>query len=166
LVSPGRYRDADQDQEGALRALEQSALLAPSYAKPNWQLGNRCSEWASSIKHSWNSEGSTGRPKHSAVIIDLAWDFRSTITEGFRDAPTGKRFRLASRSRFSLAKHNQSAAAAQQFLLNKGTSDPRAEVLLDELLKTRAFNDAYQVWARMRDVPATSSGKHIFDGGF
>jgi hypothetical protein len=64
------------------------------------------------------------------------------------------------------AKHDQSAAAAQQFLLSKEASDPRAEVLLDELLKDRAFSDAYQVWARMRGVSATNSGNAFFDGGF
>jgi len=163
----GVTRDADQDQEGALRALEQSALLAPSYAKPSWQLGNlllRMGQLDQAFVEF--RKAARGDPSTLPVIIDLAWGLSQhdppKVAAMLQPESDSTRLALA----LFFAKHDQSAAAAQQFLMNKGTSDPRAEVLLDELLKTKAFNDAYQVWARMRDVPATSSGNAFFDGGF
>src|SRR6266851_680002 len=36
----GVTSDQSGDQEGALRALRQAVALAPSYARPRWQLGN------------------------------------------------------------------------------------------------------------------------------
>jgi len=136
-------------RKGALRALEQSALLAPSYAKPNWQLGNLLLRMGQLDQHSWNSESRHGATSTLPVIIVWPGDFRSTSPKVPR-CSNRKAIRLASRSRFSFAKHIKVQRRLKQFLLNKGTSDPRAEVLLDELLKTRAFNDAYQVWRHAR----------------
>jgi tetratricopeptide (TPR) repeat protein len=163
----GVTRDADQDQEGALRALRQSASLAPSYAKPSWQLGNLLLRMGQ-LDQAFVELRKAARadPSTLPVIIDLAWGLSrhdpQKVAAMLEPETDSTRLALA----LFFAKRDQGAAAAQQFLLNKGTSDPRVEVLLDELLKARAFNDAYQVWARMRGVPATSSGNAIFDGGF
>ena len=163
----GVTRDADQDQEGALRALRQSAALAPSYAKPSWQLGNlllRMGQFEQAFEELRKSARMD--PSTLPVIIDLAWGLSQhdpqTVDALLQPETDSTRLALA---RF-FAKHDQGAAAAQQFLLTKGTSEAKAEALLDELLKARAFNDAYQVWARMRGVPATDSGSGFFDGGF
>jgi len=163
----GVTRDADQDQEGALRALKTSASLAPSYAKPSWQLGNLLLRMGQlDLAFAEFQKAARGDPSTLPVIIDLAWNLSQhdapKVAAMLQPETDSTRLALA----LFFAKHNQSAAAAQQFLLNKGTSDPRAEVLLDELLKARAFSDAYQVWARMRGVPATNSGNAFFDGGF
>lgn len=163
----GVTRDAAQDQEGALRALRQSALLAPSYAKPNWQLGNLLLRMGQ-IDQAFVELRKAARsdPSTLPVIIDLAWGLSQhdpqKATALLQPETDSTRLALA----LFYAKHNQGAAAAQQFLLTTGTSDAKAERLLDELLKSRAFEDAYQVWARMRGVPATSSGRNFFDGGF
>ena len=167
----GVTRDADQDQEGALRALRQSASLAPSYAKPSWQLGNLLLRMGQ-IDQAFEELRKSARmdPSTLPVTIDLAWGLSQhdpqKVAALLQPETDSTRLALA----LFFAKHTQSAAAAQQFLLTNGTngtngtSEAKAEALLDELLKTRAFNDAYQVWARMRGVPATGSG--FFDGGF
>lgn len=163
----GVSRDADQDQEGALRALKQSASLAPSYAKPSWQLGNlllRMGQLDQAFVEL--RKAAHGDPSTLPVVIDLAWGLTQhdpqKVVAMLQPETDSTRLALA----LFFAKHNQGAAAAQQFLLSKGTPDAKAEALLDELLKVRAFNDAYQVWARMRGVAATNPGSGFFDGGF
>lgn len=163
----GVTRDADQDQEGALRALKQSASLAPSYAKPSWQLGNlliRMGQLDQAFVEL--RKAAHGDPSTLPVVIDLAWGLYQHDPEKavamLQPETDATRLALA----LFFAKHNQGAAAAHQFLLSKGTSDAKAEALLDELLKVRAFNDAYQVWARMRGVAATNPGSGFFDSGF
>src|SRR5207244_414642 len=53
-----------------------------------------------------------------------------------------------------LARHNQPAAALGQFRQTAITANAKNETLLNELLKTRAFNEAYEVWARIHGFPS------------
>ena len=163
----GVARDADRDREGALRALRQAAALAPTYAQPRWQLGNlllrmgRTDEAFSELR-----KAAQGDPTTLPVTIDLAWsiyrhDAPSVVTV-LQPETDSTRLALA----LFFARHNQSAAAAEQFLLTKGTAGAKGEALLDELLKARAFDDAYQVWARMRGLGATNPVGVFVDGDF
>ncbi len=163
----GVTRDAEQDQEGALRALKQSASLAPSYAKPSWQLGNlllRMGQLDQAFAEL--RKAAQGDPSTLPVVIDLAWGLSQhdpqKVAAMVKPETDSTRLALA----LFFAKHSQGAAAAKQFLSSKGTPNARAEALLDELLKVRAFNDAYQVWARMRGVAAPNPGGGFFDGSF
>jgi len=163
----GVTRDANQDQEGALRALKQSASLAPSYAKPSWQLGNLLLRMGQLDQAFGELRKAThGDPGTLPVVIDLAWGLSQhdpqKVVAMLQPETDSTHLALA----HFFAKHNEGTAAAQQFLLSKATSDARAEALLDELLRVRAFNDAYQVWARMRGLTVTNSGGSFFDGGF
>jgi tetratricopeptide (TPR) repeat protein len=163
----GVTRDADNDQDGALRALRQSASLAPAYAQPSWQLGNlllRMGQLDQAFVEL--RKAAQGDPTTLPVVIDLAWGLSNHDAQktAAMVQPETDSTRLA--LALFLAKHNQGAAAAEQFLLTKANSDAKAEALLDELLKARAFDDAYRVWARMRGVSATNPGAMLFDGGF
>lgn len=163
----GVARDSDRDQEGALLALRQAASLAPAYAQPSWQLGNlllRMGQLDQAFVEL--RKAAQGDPSTLPVVIDLAWNISQQDPKKLAALlqPETDSTRLA--IALFLVKHDQSAAAAEQFLLSKGNSAVKAEALLDELLKARAFSDAYPVWARMRGVSATNPGVTFFDGGF
>ncbi len=162
----GMARDSDGDQDGALIALRQSASLAPAYTRPSWQLGNvllrrgQLDEAFVELRKAAN-----GDPTVWPVVIDLAWNISRKDLPRFESLlrPETDATRLA--IALFLAKHNQTAAAADQFLLAKTNSGPKVDALLEELLKARAFSDAYRVWARMRGEPAKNYVA-FFDGGF
>jgi cytochrome c-type biogenesis protein CcmH/NrfG len=163
----GVTRDSDRDQEGAFLALRQSALLAPAYAQPSWQLGNlllRMGEIDQAFVEF--RKAAQGDPTTLPIIVDLAWNLSQHDSKKLevmlRPDNDSTRFALA----LFLAKHDQGPAAVEQFLLTKTVSEEKAQTLLAELLKARAFSDAYRVWARMRGVPATNPGAEFFDGGF
>jgi len=163
----GVTRDADRDQAGALLALRQSALLAPAYAQPRWQLGNLLLRMGE-VDHAFVEfrKAAQGDPTILPVIIDLAWNLshRDPKKVAVMLQPDNDSTRLA--LALFLAKHSQGPAAVEQFLLTKTTSDEKSQALLEELLKDRAFSDAYPIWARMHGVPVTNPGAAFFDGGF
>jgi tetratricopeptide (TPR) repeat protein len=163
----GVTRDADQDQEGALRALRQSALLAPSYAKPRWQLGNLLLRMGD-LDQAFVELRKAARvdPSTLPVTIDLAWGLSQHDPQKTAALVSPETDSIRLELALFFAKHNEGAAAARQFLSTKEISEAKSEALLDELLRAKLFKDAYQVWARMRDVPATNSGETFFDGGF
>lgn len=163
----GVTRDSDRDQRGALLALRQSALLAPAYAQPSWQLGNlllRMGEVDQAFVEF--RKAAQGDPSILPVIIDLAWNLSQHDPKKLAVMlqPDNDSTRLA--LALFLAKRNQGPAAVEQFLLTKTTSDEKSQSLLEELLKSRAFSDAYPVWARMRGAPVTNPWAAFFDGGF
>ena len=170
----GVTRDENQDQEGALRALRQAVALAPSYAPPRWQLGNlllRMGHYEEAFAEL--RRAAIGNPKLWPNVIDLAWGIYvgdvDAVVRAIQPATEEACLSLA----LFLARHDQSAAALGQFR-QTAITNPKSEALLDELLKARAFNEAYEVWARIHGLPSrtlpdgrvsdTSAG--IRDGGF
>jgi Flp pilus assembly protein TadD len=162
----GITRDQNRDQEGALRALRQSAALAPSYAQPRWQLGNlllRMGQLDQAFVELRRAAEST--PSLWPNVNDLAWGVyghdAGAVVGVVQPASDTARMALA----LFFARHNQGAAALDQFRSTVVKSDQSSESLLGELLKARAFREAYEVWARTRGVPLTDGGV-IRDGGF
>jgi hypothetical protein len=171
----GVTRDENQDQEGASRALRQAVVLAPSYAPPRWQLGNlllRMGQYEEAFTEL--RRAAIGNPKLWPNVIDLAW----SIYGGDVNAVVGVIQPQTEEARLALAlflaRHNQSAAALDQFRQSAITANAKSETLLDELLKARAFNEAYEVWARIHGLPlrtppdgrASDRSAEIREGGF
>jgi tetratricopeptide (TPR) repeat protein len=162
----GVMRDQNQDHAGALRALQQSVALAPSYAQPRWQLGNLLLRMGQ-LDHAFVElrQAAQSNPSLWPNVDDLAWGVfghdANTLVRVVQPETDTARLALA----FFFARHNQGAAVLGQFHATRVKSDQRIESLLDELLKARAFREAYEVWASMRGV-ALSDGTAILDGGF
>jgi tetratricopeptide (TPR) repeat protein len=162
----GVTRDQNDDQAGALRALRQSAALAPWYAPPRWQLGNlllRMGQWDQAFVELRRAAESN--PSLWPNVDDLAWgiyghDSDAVVTVIQPETDTA-RMSLA----LFFARHNQGAAALAQFRATAVKSDQKAESLLDELLKARAFTEGYEVWAHLHG-DASGDPAAIRDGGF
>ncbi len=162
----GVTRDQNEDQEGALRALRQSVALAPSYAQPRWQLGNlllRMGQLDQAFVELRRAAESN--PSLWPNVDDLAWGIygrdAGAVVRVIQPATDTARMALA----LFFARHNQGAAALDQFRSTVVKSDKNTESLLDELLKARAFTEGYEVWTHMQGVALKDAGA-VRDGGF
>ena len=165
----GVTQDENQDQEGALRSLRQSVALAPSYVQPHWQLGNLLLRMGQ-VNEAFIElrQAAMGNPSFWPNVIDLAWGIyrheAGSVVSVLQPEDDVGRTALA----LFFARNNQSAAAVDQFRQLRSVEGPSrrgAETLLDELLNSRAFAEAYEVWARLKGLPPTSATE-VRDGGF
>jgi len=156
----GVMRDQNQDQEGALRALRQSAALAPSYAPPRWQLGNLLLRMGQ-IDQAFIElrQAASNNPTLWPNVIDLAWGVYghdpAVVINVLQPQTDVARMALA----LFFARHNQGAAALEQFRSTRTPSGSSAESLLDSLLNAGAFTESYEVWARINGLPLTGSSE-------
>lgn len=161
----GVTRDLNGDSNGALEALRQSIALAPTYAKAHWQLGNlllrmgQTDEAVKELRFAASSD-STFLPN----VIDLAWglsrnDSAKTVA-AIQPQNDSQRIALA----IFFAQHKQGAAALDQFRALKSLSDERVHDLVHELLNTKLFPEAYEVWARLHNM--TASTPLLLNGSF
>lgn len=165
----GMVRDQNHDSGAALRALRQSVALAPAYAQPRWQLGNLLLRMRQ-IDQAFIElvRAANSNPTLWPNVIDLAWGIYDhdveTVIRVVKPETDTARMALA----FFFARHNQGAAALAQFRQSrsmKTESDKKTQNLLDELLRARAFAEAYEVWAGMHGLPLTSAAE-VQNGGF
>jgi tetratricopeptide (TPR) repeat protein len=162
----GVARDQNQDQAGALRALEQAVALAPSYAQPRWQLGNLLLRMGQ-LDRAFGElrQAAQSNPSLWPNVDDLAWGVygrdANTVVSVIQPRTDSARMALA----LFFARHSEATAALEQFRAIRVRSDNGTESLLDQLLKAGAFGEAYEVWAVRRGLPLTKA-EAIRAGGF
>jgi len=161
----GVTRDLNGDAKGALEALRQSVELAPSYAKTHWQFGNlllrmgQTDEAFRELRFAALSD-----PTLLPNVIDLAWgtyrnDAAKTV-EVIQPQTDSARLALA----IFFAQHKQGTGALDQFRALKSMSDERVHDLVHELLAAKLFSEAYEVWTRIHNMPATTPS--LLNGSF
>ena len=165
----GLVRDESEDQEGALRALAEAAKLAPYYAQPRWQLGNlllrmgRLDEAFAELRCATLSD-----PGLLSDVIDLAWRVYSDNPQRVEDAvqprTAHERMVLAG----SFVRHGYSAAAVKQFRAAGETDRNEARQLLRDLLHSKSFSEAYELWANTHGINREPGIEipGIYNGGF
>ncbi len=162
----GVTSDQSGDQEGALRALRQAVALAPSYARPRWQLGNvllRMGQLDQAFVEL--RQAAQSNPSLWPNVDDLAWGAYgrdANIVAGVIRPETDTAHTALA---LFFARHNQGAAALDQFRVIRVRSDKPTETLVSELLKGRAFREAFEVWASSHGVALTSA-EVLRDGGY
>ena len=162
----GRARDMNDDEQGALAALEQAVRLAPAYAQPRWQLGNvlfragRFEEAFSELRRAALSD-LTLLPN----FIDLAWGASGGDAIAVEQIiqPERASWRIALAKYF--IKRGQTSEALAQFRLAGGISVEDRQALLKDLLAAGKYKEAHEVWAI--DTERSESGiALILDGSF
>ena len=150
------------DQKGALDSLRESVGLAPHFAQPRWQLGNLLYRYGR-FEEAFNEMrlGASSNPNLVNALMDLAWaasDGDVSKAENFV-RPHSRRDRLQF-ARF-LERHGRGSDAAAQA---KQVGPPQEQVerdllraIISELLATRRFSDAYQIWAANRTDAASNA---------
>jgi len=162
----GVTRDQNQDQAGALRAFEQAVALAPSYAQPRWQLGNLLIRMGQLDRAFVELRlAAQSNPSLWPNVDDLAWGVygrdANSVVRVIQPETDIARMALA----LFFARQGQGAAALAQFRATRLRSEKGTENLLNQLLQTRSFGEAFEVWSDMRGVPLTNA-EAIRDGDF
>ena len=126
----GIMREATGDQAGAERALRESVLMAPHYARPHWQLGNlllrmgKYDEAFAELRQAAN----TGAELFPSVI-DLAWNVygkdAQRVVDVLRPDTDAAHMALA----LFFVRHREPQQATRQFQAIKGGPPPETEVL-------------------------------------
>jgi Tfp pilus assembly protein PilF len=163
----GVTEDQNGNQQTALAALKQAVSLAPTYAKPRWQLGNLLLRMGQADQAFVELQrAASDNPELLPNVIDLAWG----IYGGDKNAVLGVVPPQTDAARLELAiffaRHQQPSTAADQFLSVGAAPGEKSVVLLTELLAARAFGDAYRVWARIHGLSAADAVGTIRDAGF
>lgn len=163
----GVTEDLNNDQDAALAALRHSVSLAPTYARPRWQLGNLLLR-AGQTDQAFVELGkaAVGDSELLPNVIDLAWGIYHGDMIAVQAAVPLRTDAARIEFAIFLARHKQNKAAADQFAFVHDASSNRSEALLSELLTARAFADAYRVWAQMRGASATDAIGSVRNGGF
>jgi thioredoxin-like negative regulator of GroEL len=147
----GVTRDLNDDQQGALTALQEAVALAPSYAKPRWLIGNLL------LRMNKTEEGfeqlraaAEADPALLPNVIDLAWGFshndaaRTVALVG--PQTDAARLPLA----VYLAGHKEGSAALDQFRRMKSRAGPEFDQLTQRLIDARSYDEAFAVWTATR----------------
>ncbi len=168
-IELGHARDQAEDVEGAIKAFEEAVRLAPYFAQPRWFLGNvlfRAGRYEEAFVEL--RKAVAGDPSLLPLSLELAWaasggDSR-TAERFIQPSTSSARLNLA---RF-LAKHGKATEAVELFRGTGSMNDADRKALLKELMATKEFRAAYEVWAADREGPET--GNHgvatITDGSF
>ena len=112
----GVTEDQNGDQQTALAALKQSVSLAPTYAKPRWQLGNLLLRMGQTDQaFAELRRAASDNPELLPNVIDLAWGiYGGDVNAVLAVVPPqtdAARLELA----IFFARHQQSSTAADQF---------------------------------------------------
>jgi len=164
----GRARDLNNDETGAIAALEQAVRLAPVYAEPRWQLGNVLFR-AGRVEEAFGElrRAALSNPALLPNLIDLAWGSSggdpSSVEQILR--PENASWRIALARYF--VKRGRTSEALAQFRLAGGISEEDRQALLKELMSARRYKEAYEIWLEDSGNSRPESGSElIIDGGF
>jgi Tfp pilus assembly protein PilF len=163
----GRARDQANDVSGALAAFKESARLAPFYAQPHWQLGNtllrsgRRDEALAELRSAANSD-----PKLLPATVNFAWALFNGDAQAVERAlePQTASAHVALASFF--AKHGKASEAVAQFRAADGLSKEQRRDLLADLLASKNFAGAFEVWSSGRQSSGGAGLAAVGNGGF
>jgi hypothetical protein len=166
----GLARDRANDVAGALAAFKESVRLAPFYAKPHWQLGNtlfragRRDEAFAELRRSITSD-----PKLRPQAISLAWAASGgdaqVVEQNLQPQTPSAHLGLAS----FFVRHGKAREAIAQFRAAGNVSNEQRRALLADLLASKNFAEAFEVWSSGREVNGASNPQGIgaiINGGF
>ncbi len=162
----GRVRDDAGDQEGSLLALREAIRLAPYYSEPRWQYGNvlyragRIDEALRELRRAAESD-----PARFPVLMDLVWGTYKGDARAVEEIvnPQTDALRLAL-ARF-FVKKGKITEALSLFRASAAISREEQRKLLVELIKTKQFKAAYEVWASDRGLQPDRAAS-MTDPGF
>lgn len=162
----GLTRDELDDSVGALAAFDKAVDLAPFYAQPRWQRGNlllrsgKLNEAFADLRRAAESN-----PDLLPNVIDLAWgvsreDARLTQElAGISDERGRVMF-----AQF-LASRGDASDALIQFRTVGNVSEDARNKLVEQLITTASFEEAFAVWSNSEPRMGTQ-GVTVQDGGF
>ncbi len=147
----GVTRDLDGDPAGGLAALRQSEEVALAYAKPRWLLGNLLLR-TGEIDEAFQQLRFAEEQSHALTpaVIDLAWGISRSDAARTVQLVQPKSDDAHMALAVFLAGHKQGAAALEQFRLTKSPTQPVADQLMQRLVESKFYPEAFEVWTMSR----------------
>jgi hypothetical protein len=166
----GEVRARTDDRQGAIEAYKEAVRLAPYYAYSHWELGKLALQ--SGHRDEAFAElrlACSSRPSFLPDVINLAWEAYAGDARAVEEAiqPQTATARLALAKFFIDHAYTAEAIALVHAASNASNKDRQA--LLAELLTTKRFAEAYEVWSSGRDKATVGNPRGsdaIVDGGF
>jgi tetratricopeptide (TPR) repeat protein len=160
----GGIREELGDTSAALVAFDQAVRYAPYYAHTYWQRGNlklRAGQYNEALEDLRAAAAS--RKSYVPNLIDLAWGLsRGDVKTTEQLLQVGTDYERLAFARF-LAKKGKGKECVEQFrLLVTGRSDENRRELVRELIATKAFRDAFELWR----TDASLKPPIMLNGGF
>jgi Tetratricopeptide repeat len=167
-VELGDARKRQGDTRAALAAYSQATRLAPRYAHPHWLLGN-CLLKAGRPAEAFVElrRGTMNNPALYFELIELAWSTSGGDPQFVLGVshPQTTQERLAL-SAFFFRRGKTDAANALVREIDHISEDDRLS-LLSELIASRRFADAREIWLQQRPSGTDRDGaEQMTDGGF
>lgn len=162
----GRARDEAGDVQAAKLALQEATALAPYYSDPRWQYGNVLYR-AGQVDEAFRElrRAAEAEPLLFPVLMDLAWGTYGDPEAVERIiAPQTDALRL-SLARF-FAQHGLTNHALALFRASGKNLPEERKQLLKELLRTKQFRAAYEVWKADHAEAPDSNSDSIINPGF
>ena len=162
----GDTREELNDLEGAVFAYQESIRLAPSYSQPHWYLGLLWLRTGKSdAAFSEMRKAAAVEPHLFRHLMGHAWRVYKGDTEAVNKAVQPK----SPEDRFALAdflfQQGKTAEAVAIYQSADGLSQKDRRRLVAALIKSKAFQPAYEMWAQGRAIEV-SSGAALSNGGF
>lgn len=156
--------------ERALAASREAVRLAPFYAQPHWELGNllfragSTDEGFAELRRAALSDSSL-----LPSVIDLAWGSSNNspqkVEELIQPQTNTARVDLA----LFYSKHGKASDAVRLFRAAGEVSDKDRRALINDLLASRKFKDAHEIWLSGHQAPPAENAQGtplLVDGGF
>jgi tetratricopeptide (TPR) repeat protein len=159
-----RTSDQAGDNQLALSAFKRAVELAPYYVQPRWELGKH-------FLHVGNTAAAFTEFRRAATsngavfpeLIDRAWEIygpdANTVEQIVQPGTSRERTLL---TRFFVRKGK--VAEAMTLFRSTAVSPAEQRQIVEELMDSKYFVEAYEVWSRGRG--GTLSSGEITDGGF
>jgi len=179
-LSPNDYRlwmvlgtalEQAGDTKRGEEALRQATALAPSYAYPNWYLGNlllrtaRYDEGFAELRRASDAD-----PELRPQLFNLAWQIHSEDFDGLKiavgttaEARAGLVLYLFGRGLIDEGLRLWNTLSESEKRANR----PTGFSIMNSLVATRRFHDAMRIWNELApDESSRASTGQIMDGGF
>jgi tetratricopeptide (TPR) repeat protein len=156
-------RDENEDQTGALIALNEAVRLAPYYAQPRWQRGNlllRMGRYDDAFVDLRSAARSN--PSLLPNLLDLSWGLSKgdvSITEQLADISSPQ---MRKDFALFLAAQGKAAATLGQLKLAGPIEPEIKERVVARLLGQGAYPEALEVWGAGTNIAPEA----VYDGGF
>ncbi|MEK6280431.1 MAG: tetratricopeptide repeat protein [Acidobacteriota bacterium] len=163
-LAVGLIRDQMGNTAGALAAFDEAVKRAPFYSQPRWLRGNlllRTGQIESAFEDL--NQAALSRPELIPRMIDLAWSLSQRDPVRAEQLIQIKTSQMRIAFAKLLAREGRAKEAVSQFNAAGIAGDDVQSDLIQRLLQTGAYREAYDVW---RDATSASASTEMYDGGF
>jgi len=162
----GLVRDQLGDTTGAIDAFNAAVLRAPYYSQPRWNRGNvllRSRDYEAAFNDL--NAAADSNPELVPALVDLAWGLSRGDAALAQQLVPPRNSAINAAYAKLLAKSGRTSDALAQFGNAASIPDEKKKDLLNQLLNSGGYKEAFEIWRSMAGNSAPN-GPGVVDGGF